>query len=331
MDLRRRKFNQWGTVLASMSAAPSVFAQRDTAGGFPSRPMHLTIPFIAGGGTDIVGRTIGQKLAQALGQPVIVENKAGANGTIGANTVAKSPADGYNLCLLTASHSVNVTLQGVKPPYSLINDFDPLIQLAVQPYILVVKPSLPVRSVAELIALAKAKPGQITFGSSGTGGLVHLSAELFATLAGLKLTHVPYKGGAAAMMDVIIGNVDMMFTSYNQSKAFINSGQLKLLAVTSPERNPAMQNTPTMREAGVAGYEVSSWYGLAVPAGVPEPILSKLNSTVNQILKQADVVAAMATDGADPVGGTPAQFGNFLKAEVEKWRKLIDHLKIQVG
>jgi tripartite-type tricarboxylate transporter receptor subunit TctC len=327
MDMTRRSFNQSSLALASLSAVPAVFSQPI----FPSRPLKLMIPFVPGGGTDIVGRAVAQKLGSALGQTVVVENRAGANGTIGANTVAKSPADGYNLCLLTASHSVNVTLQGQKQPYDLNKDFDPLIHLAVQPYILVVKPGLPVKSVADLIALAKARPGSLNFGSSGIGGLVHLSAELFATLANIKITHVPYKGGAEAMMDVIAGNVDFMFTSLNQSKSFIDSGQLKLLAVTSTERSPAIPNTPTMREAGVPDYEVVSWYGMAVPAGVPAPVLAKLNSAINEILKQPDMQAKMAADGSTSVGGTPAQFGKFLRAEVDKWRKQIEHLNIRVG
>ena len=327
MDMTRRSFNQSSLALASLSAVPAVFSQPI----FPSRPLKLMIPFVPGGGTDIVGRAVAQKLGSALGQTVVVENRAGANGTIGANTVAKSPADGYNLCLLTASHSVNVTLQGQKQPYDLNKDFDPLIHLAVQPYILVVKPGLPVKSVADLIALAKARPGSLNFGSSGIGGLVHLSAELFATLANIKITHVPYKGGAEAMMDVIAGNVDFMFTSLNQSKSFIDSGQLKLLAVTSTERSPAIPNTPTMREAGVPDYEVVSWYGMAVPAGVPAPVLAKLNSAINEILKQPDMQAKMTADGSTAVGGTPAQFGKFLRAEVDKWRKQIEHLNIQVG
>ncbi len=327
MDIDRRTFNQWSLALASLAAAPTVFGQS----GFPTRPLKLMIPFVPGGGTDIVGRAVAQKLGSALGQTVVVENRAGANGTIGANAVAKSPADGYSLCLLTASHSVNVTLQGQKQAYDLNKDFDPLIHLAVQPYILVVRPGLPVKSVADLIALAKARPGSLNFGSSGIGGLVHLSAELFAALANLKITHVPYKGGAEAMMDVIAGNVDFMFTSLNQSKSFIDAGQLKLLAVTSTERSPAIPNTPTMREAGVPDYEVVSWYGIALPAGVPAPVLAKLNSTINDILKQPDMLAKMAADGSTGVGGTPAQFGNFLRAEVDKWRKLIEHLKIQVG
>ena len=327
MDMTRRSFNQSSLALASLSAVPAVFSQPI----FPSRPLKLMIPFVPGGGTDIVGRAVAQKLGSALGQTVVVENRAGANGTIGANTVAKSPADGYNLCLLTASHSVNVTLQGQKQPYDLNKDFDPLIHLAVQPYILVVKPGLPVKSVADLIALAKARPGSLNFGSSGIGGLVHLSAELFATLANIKITHVPYKGGAEAMMDVIAGNVDFMFTSLNQSKSFIDSGQLKLLAVTSTERSPAIPNTPTMREAGVPDYEVVSWYGMAVPAGVPAPVLAKLNSAINEILKHPDMQAKMTADGSTAVGGTPAQFGKFLRAEVDKWRKQIEHLNIQVG
>jgi tripartite-type tricarboxylate transporter receptor subunit TctC len=331
MDKQRRRFTQAGLALASLAAGPAAVSAAESAAAFPSRAMRLMIPFEPGGGTDIVGRVIALKTGQALGQAIVVENRGGANGTIGASVVARSAPDGYTLCMFSASHSVNVTLQGKKQSYDLLKDFDPLIELAVQPYILVVRPGLPVKSVADLIALAKAKPGGLTFGSSGVGGLLHLSAELFSTLAKIKLTHVPYKGGAQAMMDVMAGNIDMMFTSLNQSKSYIASGQLRLLAVTSPKRSPAIPDTPTMQEAGVPGYVVESWYGFAVPAGVPKPIIEKLSRTINEVLKLPEVQQRMAADGSTPVGGTPAQFDHFLREEVAKWRDLIHQAGIPVG
>lgn len=331
MNRQRRRAIHLCVAFAALATAPLALAQADPAASFPSKHMRLVIPFTPGGGTDIVGRMIAQKMSEAWGQQVVVDNKAGANGTIGAEMVAKSPADGYTLCLFTASHSVNVSLQGIKQPYDLFRDFAPITLIAVQPYVLLVNPRVPAKSVAELVALAKAKPGALTFGSSGVGGLLHLSAELFASLAKIKLTHVPYKGGALAMMDVMAGNVDMMFTSLNQSNTFIEAGRLRLLAVTTAKRSPVVPKTPTMQEAGVPGYAVESWYGLGAPAGVPAPIIDKLNREVNRILKLPDVAERLSSDGATPSGGTPAQFGAYLHAEVEKWQKTIKAAGIKPG
>lgn len=330
-DIDRRDFCQFGLAMAAFCGVPSTFAQNETAAGFPSRPVRMMIPFSPGGGTDIVGRIVAQKLSEMWGQGVPVENNAGANGTIGATLIAKSRPDGHALCMLTASHTVNVTLQGVKQPYDLLKDFAPIIHLAVQPYILVVRPDLDVKNVKELIALIQAKPKTITFGSSGVGGLVHLSAELFASLANLKVIHVPFKGGAQAMMDVVAGRIDFMFTSLNQSKSFIDAGKLRLLAVTSVERSPAVPQIPTMQEAGVPGYLVESWYGIAGPAGIPAPVLQKINQDLNQVLKMPDVRARMAADGATPVGGTPARFAEYLRVEVEKWRRTIQASDVPIG
>lgn len=325
------RFNLACALACVAIASIATTARAQDATSFPSRVVRLVIPFSPGGGTDIVGRMVAQKLTEAWGQQVIVDNRAGANGIIGADLVAKSAPDGYTICMFTASHSVNVSLQGVKQPYDLQRDFAPISLLAVQPYVLVVNPRVPAKSVAELIALAKAKPNSIAFGSSGVGGLVHLSAELFASLADIKINHVPYKGGAIAMMDVVAGNVDMMFTSLNQSNQLIDAGRLRLLAVTTTKRSPAVPQIPTMQEAGVKGYAVESWYGLAAPAAVPAAIIEKYNREINRILKLPDVAERMATDGATPSGGTAAQFGAYLRAEVEKWRKTIKASGITPG
>ena len=315
-------------AITTAGLSPALCAQETV---YPVRAVRLVIPFSPGGGTDLVGRMVAQKLTESWGQQVIVDNKAGANGTIGADLVAKSAPDGHTLCMFTASHSVNVTLQGVQQPYDVMRDFTPLNLLATQPYVLVVKPALPVRSVGELVALAKAKPGALAFGSSGVGGLVHLSAELFASLAGIKVTHVPYKGGAQAMMDVVAGNVDFMFTSLHQSNALIDAGRLRLLAVTTPKRNAAVKHIPTMQEAGVAGYVVESWYGMAAPAGLPSALVTRINGDINRVLKMPDVAERFATDGATPAGGTPAQFRDYLRAEIEKWRRTIQAAGITPG
>jgi tripartite-type tricarboxylate transporter receptor subunit TctC len=323
MNRQRRDFNRMALALAGMASAPRLFAQSDPAADYPSHPIHVIVPFAPGGGTDIVARVIGQKLGEAWKQPVVIENKAGGNGTIGAAYVAKSPPDGYTLSMITASHSVNVTLQGAKHPYDLLKDFAPISQVTTQPYYLVVNPKLPVRSVKELIALAKSKPGKLTYGSSGVGGTSHLSGALFCSLANIEMTHVPYRGGEPAMADVISGQIDMLFSTRLQSRGFVEQGQLRALAVTTAKRSPATPELPTMEEAGVPGYVVAGWYGVLAPAGTPPAIVNKLNREIVRIVHLPDVAEKMATDGSEPVGSSPAQFAAHIKSEVEKWRDLI--------
>jgi len=323
MNRQRRDFNRMALALAGMASAPRLFAQSDPAADYPSHPIHVIVPFAPGGGTDIVARVIGQKLGEAWKQPVVIENKAGGNGTIGAAYVAKSPPDGYTLSMITASHSVNVTLQGAKHPYDLLKDFAPISQVTTQPYYLVVNPKLPVRSVKEHIDLAKAKPGKLTYGSSGVGGTSHLSGALFCSLANIEMTHVPYRGGEPAMADVISGQIDMLFSTRLQSRGFVEQGQLRALAVTTAKRSPATPELPTMEEAGVPGYVVAGWYGVLALAGTPPAIVNKLNREIVRIVHLPDVAEKMATDGSEPVGSSPAQFAAHIKSEVEKWRDLI--------
>jgi len=323
MNEARRRFTRLAAGAAGVVLAPRLLAQAEPAADYPSRAIHLIIPFAPGGGTDIVARTVAQKLGDALKQPVVPENRAGGNGTIGANAVAHSPPDGYWLSMITASHSVNVTLQGTKHPYDLLKDFAPVSQLTTQPYLLVVNPSLPAKSVKELIALAKAKPGKLTYGSSGVGGTSHLSGALFCTLAGIDMTHVPYRGGEPAMADVVSGQIDMLFSTRLQSNAFLEAGHLRALAVTTKTRSPANPELPTMQEAGVPGYEVAGWYGMLAPAGTPRAIVDRLNHELVRIVHLPDVTEKIRSDGSEPVGSSPAQFAAHIKAEVDKWRDLI--------
>jgi tripartite-type tricarboxylate transporter receptor subunit TctC len=325
----RREFIGAGAALALLAARPRAFAQGDPAADYPSRAIKLIVPFAPGGGTDIVARVIGQKLGEAWKQPVVVENRAGGNGTIGAAAVAKAPPDGYMLTMMTASHSVNVTLQGTKHPYDLLKDFAPISQVTTQPYVLVVNPNVPAKSVKELIALAKAHPGKLTYGSSGIGGTSHLSGALFCSLASIEMTHVPYRGGEPAMADVVAGQIDMLFSTRLQSRGFIASGKLRPLAVTTATRSPAMPELPTMQEAGVPGYEVAGWYGVLAPMGTPPAIVNKLNREIVRIVHLPDVTEKMESDGSEPVGSTPEQFAAHIKAEVEKWRDLIQKTGIR--
>ncbi|HSV17815.1 MAG TPA: tripartite tricarboxylate transporter substrate binding protein [Casimicrobiaceae bacterium] len=329
MNEQRRRFNRIAMAAAGLAAAPRLLAQAENAADYPSRPVRLIVPFAPGGGTDIVARTIAQKLGETFKQPVVVENRAGGNGTIGANAVAHAPPDGYTLTMITASHSVNVTLQGTKHPYDLIKDFAPISQVTTQPYVLVVNPKLPARSVRELVVLAKASPGKLTYGSSGVGGTSHLSGALFCVLAGIEMTHVPYRGGEPAMADVISGQIDMLFSTRLQSRGFVEAGQLRPLAVTTARRSPATPELPTMQEAGVPGYEVAGWYGMLAPAGTPAPIVDKLNREIVRIVHLPDVTAKMAADGSEPVGSNPAEFAAHIQREVDKWRDLIHRTGIK--
>ena len=329
MNVRRRDFLRTGLGLVGIATLSRGAAQSDAATDYPSHAIHLIVPFAAGGGTDIVGRIIGQKLSETWKQPVVVENRAGGNGTIGAYAVARSAPDGYTLSMITASHSVNVTLQGSKHPYDLLNDFAAVSQVTTQPYVLVVNPGLPMKSMRDLVVLAKASPGKLTYGSSGVGGTSHLAGALLCSLADIEMTHVPYRGGEPAMADVVSGQIDMLFSTRLQSRGFVEAGKLRPLAVTSAHRSPAMPDLPTMQEAGVPGYEVAGWYGMLAPAGTPPAIVDRLNREVVRIVRLPDVAEKIRNDGSEPVGSSPAQFAAHIKAEVEKWRDLIHRTGIK--
>lgn len=309
-------------LAGAVIAAPAFAAQRDATQNYPDKPIRLIVPFAPGGGTDITARTIAQKLTERLGQTVVVDNRPGANGTIGVDLAAHATPDGYTLSMISSSHTVNVSLIK-KLPYDLIKDLAPITQATTQPYALVIHPSVPAKSVKELIALAKAKPGTLNYGSSGTGGLSHLSGALFASLAKINIVHIPYKGGSPAMTDVIGGQIQMLFSTILQSHAHLKAGRLRGLAVTTPKRSPAEPNLPTMQEAGVPGYAVAGWYGVLAPAKVPQPILEKLNREIVAILHLPDVGPRLAADGSEPVGSTRAEFGEHIRSEIAKWRKLV--------
>ena len=322
---RRKMLGALGMTGAAV-VAPRVWAQ--SAPAFPTRPVRLLCPFAAAGGVDITARALGQKLTALWGQPVVVENKPGANGTIAVDIAVKSAPDGYTLSMISSSHSVNETLQR-QHPYDLAQDVAPITQATIQPYVLVVNPALPVRSVEELVALARANPGKYTYGSSGLGGLSHLAGALFGSLAGIDLTHIPYKGGALAMSDVISGQIDMLFSTILQSHGHLVAGRLRGLAVTTAQRSPSMPDTPTMQESGVKDYEVAGWYGVVAPAATPVPILDKLNADIVAVLRTPDMRERLAVDGSEPVGNTREQFGAFIRSEIAKWRNLIRELGIK--
>jgi len=294
-----------------------------SAQSYPAKPIRLIVPSTPGGSVDTLARTVGPRLAEKWGQQVIVDNRSGAGGAIAGELVAKSPPDGYTLLVGTvASLATNVSLQK-KLPYDPAKDFAPVTLLATQNLMLLVHPSLPVKSVKELTALAKKRPGSLSFSSAGNGTGGHLSGELYKMLAGVDLLHVPYKGVAPAMIDVVSGQVTMTFASILSGAQQVRTGRLRALAVTGARRSPAVSDLPTMMEAGVANYESATWYGIVAPAGTPADIINRLNGEITSILKGQEMNDRLTKEGADPVGNTPAEFARHIQTEIEKWRKVI--------
>ena len=285
--------------------------------------MRIVSPYPPGGGTDILGRTIAQKLNEAVKQPVIVENRAGANGTIGAAFVAKAPADGQTMLIVPAGYAANPALYK-SLPYDQSRDLSPVSHLASGPLVLVVHPSLPAKSVKELIALAKWRPGAINVGSAGTGSLPHLSAELFNMTSGAKLTHIPYKGSGAAIIDVLSGQVPVYFMNILQSLSLIKSGKLRALGVTSPQRSAIAPDLPAIAQAGLPEFDMTNWYGLLVTGGTPRDIMTKQQQEVARILNTPELKERLAGDGMTVVASTPEQFVQFLARETIKFNRIIE-------
>jgi len=318
------RFGMWTTVL--VLAATGALAQT-----YPVRPVRLIVPTTPGGSVDTLARTIAPRLSERFGHQVVVDNRSGAGGTIAAEFTARSVPDGYTLMIGTiASLATNVSLQQ-KLSYDPLRDFAPVTLVATQNLVLTVHPSVPAKNVRELVKLAKARPGQLAFASAGNGTGSHLSGELFKQLAGVDVLHIPYKGVAPALVDVISGQVPMSFPSILTSLPQVQSGRLRALAVSGAQRSGAMPDLPTMMEAGVKDYESATWYGIVAPVATPPEIVNKLNAEIAAILKQPDTRERIARDGADPVGNTPQQFGAFMKSEIEKWRKVIRAAGIQPG
>jgi tripartite-type tricarboxylate transporter receptor subunit TctC len=309
-------------VLAALFLAhiPSTaFAQ-----AYPNRPVKMVVPFPAGGPTDIVARPLAQKLSEALGQQVVIENKGGAGGNIGADTVAKSAPDGYTLLMGTVgTHAINASLYK-KLPYDPVKDFAPISQIASAPLLLVAHPSLPANSVRELIQLAKAKPGYLSFGSAGSGSPGHLSGELFKEMAKIELAHVPYKGSAPAVTDLLGGQIPLMFDPIQSVLPHVKAGKIKALGVTSLTRSAVAPEVPTIDEAGVPGYVALAWWGVLAPAGTPKAILVRLNSEIVKILQTAEMKERLSGLGAEPAGSTPEQFTAHIKSEMAKWGRIVE-------
>jgi tripartite-type tricarboxylate transporter receptor subunit TctC len=309
------------TGIALALAAP--LAAADTAAQYPSKPIHLVVPFPPGGTTDILARDVAQKLSETWHQQVIVENRPGAGGNIGADLVAKAAPDGYTLVMGTVgTHAINPSLYK-KMPYDHVKDFAPVILVAGVPNVLVVNPSLPVHSVQELIAYAKANPGKLNFASSGNGTSIHLSGELFKAMTGVQMTHVPYKGSAPALTDLMGGQVQLMFDNLPSSLGFIKAGKLRALAVTSAARSATLPDLPTIAESGLPGFEASSWFGVLAPAGTPRDVVQKLNHAIAAWLATDDAKQRLLAQGAIAAGGSPESFAKHIDAETTKWAKVV--------
>ncbi len=303
--------------LGALSLSAAAFAQ------YPNKPIKIIVPFLAGGTTDIMARAVAADLQKAFGQAVVVENRAGAGGNIGADAVAKSAPDGYTFLMGTVgTHAINMALY-TKMPYDAVKDFAPVSLVAAVPNILVATPSFPVNSVKELIDLAKKEDGKLTFASSGSGTSIHLSGELFKQLAGVQMTHVPYKGSSAALPDVMSGQVNVMFDNAPSVMPHIKGGKLKAIAVTSSKRAPALPNVPTIAESGLPAFEASSWFGLLAPAGTPKEIVDKVSTQIQKMLQTPEMKERLASQGADGVGNTPEQFAAHIKTEIDKWAKVV--------
>jgi tripartite-type tricarboxylate transporter receptor subunit TctC len=290
---------------------------------YPSGPIRIVVPFTPGGGTDILARLIGQKLTESWGQPVVVDNRAGASGTVGTAVVAKAASDGHTALIVPAGYAGNPSLYK-RLPYDHTRDLAPVSWLASGPLMLVVHPSFPARSIKDLIALGRSRPGEINFGSSGPGTLPHLSAELFNSMSGIKMVHIPYKGAGAAVTDLLAGRIPIYFMNILQSLQIVKNGKLRALGVTTPQRSPIAPEIPAIAEAGLKGYDMTNWYGLLVPGATPRPVIVRLNGEIVRILNLPELKSRLADDGMVVVASTPEQFAEFLARETAKFAKVIE-------
>jgi tripartite-type tricarboxylate transporter receptor subunit TctC len=303
--------------VALLAAAGSAWAQQP----WPAKPIRFVAPFAPGGGTDFIGRVAAQKLTEAVKQQVIVENRPGAGGTLGAEVGAKSPPDGYTFTVIAGSYSVNPAIY--KIAFDPVNDITPVIQFSEGPLLVVVHPALPIKSMKDMIALARAKPNGMSYATSGQGSIVHLSTELFLHMAGIKAVHIPYKGTGPAITDTMSGQTQFLFGSIAAVMPVVKQGRLRGIAVTTAKRLAALPDVPTIAESGVKGYDVVLWHGLIGPKGLPRPIVDRVNGELNKALKAKDMEEKLAADGVSPAGGTPEQFGAIIKRDIETWARVV--------
>jgi tripartite-type tricarboxylate transporter receptor subunit TctC len=310
-------------LITTLAAAATLLAAVGAAAAYPERPVRLVVPFPAGGGADFMARALAQKLSAQLGQPVVLDHRAGAGGTIAAEVVAGAAPDGYTLVFGTVgTHAINVSLYA-KLRYDPVKDFAPVSLTHLAPRVLVVHPSVPAKTVPELIALARAKPGELTFGSAGSGGTNHLSGELFKSMAGIDLVHVPYKGSAPASVDLLGGRITLVFDSIVAWGDHIKTGKVRALGVTSLRRSAALPDVPTIAESGLAGFDVANWLGVLAPAGTPKDAIARLNAEIRIAMADAEMQRQLVAVGIDPTYSTPEAFAELIRADIPKWAKVV--------
>ena len=304
------------TLLAAALVSLPLLAQP-----YPVKPVRILVPFAPGGGSDFIARFTAQRLTESLGKQVIVENRPGAGGLLGIEAGVRADPDGYTLILIASSYTVNPALYKLK--FDPVADITPVVQVSQGPMLVVVNPKLPVSSVQDLVALARARPGQLSFASAGQGSITHMAAELFINLAGLRMNHIPYKGTGPALTDTIGGQTDVLFSSTATALPHVKSGRLRAIAVTTAKRLAAEPNVPTLAESGIAGYDVPLWHGLIGPKGLPRPVVERINAEVGKILKLRETAEQLQTDGVSPAGGTPDEFRERIQKEIALWRKVV--------
>ena len=314
-------------IAASIIVALPSLCGAATSSDYPNRPIRFIVPLTAGAGSDTTARAVAQKLGEILGHQVVVDNRPGAAGNIGLELAAKSPPDGYTIVLVSASNTVNPAL--IKVPFDLVRDFAPVSQLTAQPYALTVHVSVPARSIKEFVELARSKPRTLTYGSSGTGGLSHLASELFAQMTKIEWIHVPYKGGAAGINDLLGGQINSQFTTLIGTIQHVKSGRLRWLALSTAQRSRAAPDLPTIAESGVPGFDVGGWYGVLAPAKTPPVTVKLLSDSIVKALKAPEVGERFAADGSEPVGRTPDNFAVYIKSEIARWAKVVKEIGIK--
>ncbi|MDP2238791.1 MAG: tripartite tricarboxylate transporter substrate binding protein [Burkholderiales bacterium] len=318
------RYSIWFAATALCTASGMAQAQN-----YPEKPVRIIVPFAPGGGSDFIARAISPPLTKALGQQFIIDNRPGAGSTLGSEIALKSPGDGYTLLLISGSFTTAPSLyKNLK--YDTLNDMAPVIQTENGPYIITVHPSLPVKTVKQLVALAKSKPTEINFASTGNGGITHLASELFAMRTGIKITHIPYKGTGPGVIDTLAGHTQMMVAAAAAAMGHVKSGRLRGLAVSSPKRLSALPDMPTVMESGYK-YEVNNWHGVIAPKGVPRAIIDKLNSEINKAIKDPDFAKRISSEGLEPAGGTPEAFAVLLKREVAEWAEVVRQAKVTIN
>jgi tripartite-type tricarboxylate transporter receptor subunit TctC len=304
-------------LLLFLTTAPAAYAQ-----SYPSKAVRLVVPFAPGGSTDIIGRVVAQKLNEMWGQPVLVDNRAGGSTVIGTEIVAKAPADGHTLLVTPAPFTIVPSLMP-KLPYDPHKDFEPITLINTTPLVVVVHPGVPAKSIKELIALARSKPGALNYGSSGSGGSNHLAGELFNAMANVKMVHVPYKGNAPALTDLVGGHVDVVFNGLTSALPLVKSGKLRALAMTSLNRSATLPEVPTLDESGLKSFQAVAWNGLTAPARTPKDVIAKINTDVLKVIRSPELVEKLRAEGSDPVGSSVEQYAKFLREEIAKWNKVI--------